>query len=87
MYSTSFNKVAQIIILMFFISFGVINCEMNSQFSNQLKNAPIRAKRDLSINQNERLFDELHKARENQAKETVTKNYKDTNDPWGYGRK
>uniref|UniRef100_A0A0N5BLN5 Uncharacterized protein n=1 Tax=Strongyloides papillosus TaxID=174720 RepID=A0A0N5BLN5_STREA len=86
MYSTSFNKVAQIIILMFFISFAVINCEMNSQFSNQLKNAPIRAKRDLSINQGQRLFDELNKAREDQAKETVTKNYKDPSDPWGYGK-
>uniref|UniRef100_A0A0N5B4Z0 Uncharacterized protein n=1 Tax=Strongyloides papillosus TaxID=174720 RepID=A0A0N5B4Z0_STREA len=86
MYSTSFNKVAQVIILLCFISFAVINCETNTQFSNEFKNAPIRARRQLSIGATGQLGDRLHKEKENDLKETVTKHYKDPSDPYGFGK-
>uniref|UniRef100_A0A0N5B4Z7 Uncharacterized protein n=1 Tax=Strongyloides papillosus TaxID=174720 RepID=A0A0N5B4Z7_STREA len=85
MYSTSFNKVVQVIIFMCFISFAVINCEMNSQFSNEFKNAPIRARRQLSVGATGQLGDRLNKEKENDLKETVTKHYKVPSDPYSYG--
>uniref|UniRef100_A0A0N5BRI1 Uncharacterized protein n=1 Tax=Strongyloides papillosus TaxID=174720 RepID=A0A0N5BRI1_STREA len=74
MYFTSFNRVAQIMILMCFISFAVINCEENFEFLNQFKNAPLRAKRSqLSINAGADVAEKLLRYRENEAKDSHTK--------------
>uniref|UniRef100_A0A0N5BU96 Uncharacterized protein n=1 Tax=Strongyloides papillosus TaxID=174720 RepID=A0A0N5BU96_STREA len=88
MYSTSFNKVAQIIILICFISFAVIKCEESFQFPNELNRAPIRAKRSrLSVGFAGQYASKLYNETLEGQKEKVTQNYRDTNDPWGYGRK
>uniref|UniRef100_A0A0N5C7U4 Uncharacterized protein n=1 Tax=Strongyloides papillosus TaxID=174720 RepID=A0A0N5C7U4_STREA len=74
MYFTSFNRVAQIIILMCFISFAGINCEEYFQFLNQFKNAPLRAKRSqLSLNAGADVAEKLLKYREHQAKDSHKK--------------
>uniref|UniRef100_A0A0N5CFB4 Uncharacterized protein n=1 Tax=Strongyloides papillosus TaxID=174720 RepID=A0A0N5CFB4_STREA len=88
MYSTNFNKIAQIIILMCFISFAVINCEKNFKIFNEFKNAPIRAKRSgLSVGASEKLFDQVHKQSVDNAKEKVSDSYKPPQDPHSYGKK
>uniref|UniRef100_A0A0K0F0K0 Lipoprotein n=1 Tax=Strongyloides venezuelensis TaxID=75913 RepID=A0A0K0F0K0_STRVS len=70
MYSIGFNKVAQIIILMCFISFAVINCEKYSQFSNQFKNDVIRAKRSrLSVGVTGELAERLLKEKQREELE------------------
>uniref|UniRef100_A0A0N5CBW9 Uncharacterized protein n=1 Tax=Strongyloides papillosus TaxID=174720 RepID=A0A0N5CBW9_STREA len=88
MYSTSFNKVAQVIFLMCLISFTIIKCDENLQFSNQIENAPIRDKRSRSsVGQSGRLAHQLYNHTLQEAKERVTDNYRDPRDPKSYGRK
>uniref|UniRef100_A0A0N5BEN2 Selenoprotein n=1 Tax=Strongyloides papillosus TaxID=174720 RepID=A0A0N5BEN2_STREA len=86
-HSTGFIKIAQIIILMCFISFVVINCEKSFQSSEEFNNVPIRDKRSLSIAQLGKLAERLKKLQEDLKKERVTDNYKDPKNPRGYGRK
>uniref|UniRef100_A0A0N5B8V8 Uncharacterized protein n=1 Tax=Strongyloides papillosus TaxID=174720 RepID=A0A0N5B8V8_STREA len=88
MYSTSFNKVAQVIILMCLISFTIIKCKEILQFSNQFEDASIRAKRSRSsVGQTGRLANQLYNLSVENAKEHVTDNYRSPQDPKSYGKK
>ena len=88
MYSTNFDKVAQIIILICFISFAVVMCEENFQFPNELNRAPIRAKRSrLSVGFAGQYMSKLYNETLEGQKEKVTQNYRDPSDPYSYGKK
>uniref|UniRef100_A0A0K0FSN6 Uncharacterized protein n=1 Tax=Strongyloides venezuelensis TaxID=75913 RepID=A0A0K0FSN6_STRVS len=71
---------------MFFISFVVIDCEMYSQFSNEFKNANIRAKRLVVTALTQKLEDQINKENQREQLENVTSLYKDPRDPDSYGR-